>query len=362
MDMFSWEEDVLQEERKTAAIEYEKNGFDLLRYAAALSVMLLHYSGYAMIFSAELPSAASAFMDRLRKMTLLFPGVVILFTMSGFLVSASFERVKTKKEFFHRRILRMYPELWLCTIINLAVLCIVVPELLDGSIVLWLGTQFFGIANTPECLKSFATGSVNGALWTVFTEVQLYLVLGILYPFLKKMKNKYWAGMFVLLAVVNLICAEVSQEAGGVVAKLIERTCIPYALWFFAGVFCFQKRHSILKVLQISFVPLLFVYLVIESAISEIPGYYADIATSLLLPLLTIGCGYCLPAIRLRIDLSYEMFLYHWIVLNVIIHYNLMNRLPWYVCLLLFLCGTMIIAAISRKIYRWILNKFFIEC
>ena len=41
-----------------------------------------------------------------------FPGVVILFSMSGFLVSASIERSKNKKEFFAKRVLRMYPELW----------------------------------------------------------------------------------------------------------------------------------------------------------------------------------------------------------------------------------------------------------
>ena len=114
--------------------EYENNGFDLLRYTAAFSVMMLHYSSYCMILSRNLPAQASAVMSRVRHIALMFPGVVILFTMSGFLIAASFERAKTRKEFFLRRVLRIYPELWICTIINLAVVCILVPQMLDRRI------------------------------------------------------------------------------------------------------------------------------------------------------------------------------------------------------------------------------------
>ncbi len=53
-----------------------------------------------MILSQNLPAQASAVMSRTRHSALLFPRVVILFTMSGFLVAASFERTETRKEFF----------------------------------------------------------------------------------------------------------------------------------------------------------------------------------------------------------------------------------------------------------------------
>lgn len=330
--------------------EYEKNGFDILRYVAALSVMLLHYSSYAMILSENLPARAGAVMDRTRQAALLFPGVVILFAMSGFLVSASFERAGTRKEFFRRRVLRVYPDLWICTAVNLVVICLLVPELLDQSMILWLGTQILGIANTPDCLKTFGTGSVNGALWTVFTEVQLYIVLGIVYPRLQKLKKIHWAAVLTGLAALNLACGGVVQDSESMLPKLIERTCVPYALWFFTGVFCYQKRQKLLAVLKTAFLPLLVVYLIIESAGISLSGYYTDIVTGILLPFLVIGCAYCLPGIRWKTDLSYGMFLYHWIILNVIVHYDLMNKLPWYVGLLLFLTGSVIAAAASRKL------------
>lgn len=333
--------------------EYRENGFDLLRYAATLSVMMLHYSSFSMILSDNLPVVGAAFMDKTRHVTQLFPGVVILFVMSGFLVSASFERAKSRKEFFLKRVLRIYPELWLCTIVNLAVISVLVPELLDRSIIPWLVTQIFGIANTPACLQSLPTGSVNGALWTVFTEVQLYLVLGLLYPFLKKRRIRHWAAILFVLAALNLVCGVVAQSAGGVSAKLIERLFIPYALWFFIGVFCFQKRQALLPVLKKVFLPLLVIYLMIGSVKAQLPGYYTNIVTSVMIPVLAIGCGYWLPKIRLKHDFSYGMFLYHWIVLNVMTHFDLLNRLPWYVGLFLFLSGTIAAAVMSWAVCGW---------
>lgn len=329
-------------------IEYEKNGFDILRYAAAFSVMILHYSGYAMILSDQ----AMGVMNVFRRTALLFPGVVMLFTMSGFLVSASYERAKTVKEYYRRRFLRIYPELWICTVVNLIVVCILVPERLDQSMIVWLATQIFGIANTPPCLKTFATGSINGVLWTVFTEVQLYFVLGLVYPFLQTRKNRWWAGLLAVLAALNLVCGEWWGSADGIAAKLIERSLLPYALWFFIGVFCYQKRQRMLPLLKKMFVPLLLVYIIAEGLMKGLPGYYTNIATSVCLPFLVIGGGYSLPKVRVKPDLSYGMFLYHWIVLNSIVWFDLMNRLVWYQTLILFAAATLIAAEASRRLNR----------
>lgn len=332
----------------TTKAEFEKNGFDVIRYAAAFSVMMLHYASYSMILSDQ----AMGIMDKARHIALLFPGVVILFSMSGFLVTASLERTLTTKEFLSKRLFRIYPELWLCTLVNLAVVGVLVPELLDKGMIVWVITQVFGIANTPACLKEFATGSINGALWTVFTEVQLYILLGLAYRFLKKMKSAGWIAFLVVLAGINLLCETVSENVGGITAKLIERSFFPYALWFFIGVFCYRKRERMLPVLQKAFLPILILYIVINRMFAAIPGYYANIVIGIFLPLLVIGGGYCLPGIRIKCDLSYGMFLYHWIFLNIIVHFDFMNRLPWYVNLLFFITATLLAAWISQCLIR----------
>lgn len=328
--------------------DFEKNGFDLIRYLAAISVMMLHYASYSMILSDQ----AGVFMDKVRYTALLFPGVVMLFALSGFLAPASMERAGTGKVFYRRRFFRIYPELWGCTLVNLVVVGVLVPELLDGTIVFWLGTQVFGIANTPSCLKPFATGSINGPLWTIFIEVQFYLLMGLFYQILKRLKNYQWVLLLAGCAAGNLLCEAMAGHWGGIVSKVIERFFLPYALWFLIGVLCYQKRQRLLFILQRAFLPLLAVYLLLARLPVTVPGYYTNMTIGILLPFLVIGCGYLLPGFRLRCDLSYEMFLYHWIVLNVIVHFDLLNRLPWYVCLAVFFFATIVLSWLSWQFVR----------
>ena len=157
-----------------------KNAFDVLRIFAVVQVMLLHFNAFYFQYSSD------AFYQY-REIVKMFPGVVILFSLSGFLIASSFEKSASFKKYFQKRILRIYPPLWLCTIINLTILFFLGQNIFNKSILFWICTQIVGIANTPSFLRDFATGSINGSLWTIFTEVQLYIVLGCTYHKLKKM-------------------------------------------------------------------------------------------------------------------------------------------------------------------------------
>lgn len=271
--------------KEKQAFRFQDNAFDLIRYWAAICVMFLHYTGYALHLSAENLS----FMHILRWVVSFFPGVVVLFSMSGFLIAASYERSKNRKDFFVKRILRMYPELWVCTIVNLIVVCIFAYKLLDKSIIIWLVTQIFGIANTPSCLNNFATGSINGALWTIFTEMQLYIVLGLSYNWLKKLSLKKWIILLAFLSVCNIGADFVTSTVGGVSVKIIERIFLTYAVWFFIGVFCYVKREQLVPMLKHSIPMLVVIYVFNRCLPINIPGYYANILVGILLPLIVMG-------------------------------------------------------------------------
>lgn len=321
-------------------IQIKNNAFDYIRYYAALSVMLLHYTGYARIFSER----GASILSGIRSVTLFFPGVVVLFSLSGFLISASRERTPDCKPFFRKRILRLFPELWGCTLFNLLLLSILVFDRFDKSIFVWTITQFFGIANTPSCLKDFATGSVNGALWTIFVELQCYLLILVAYRFLQKLSLRGWCILLMLCAFVNLLAGRLAPILPSFMQKLLERTLFPYVIWFLIGVFCYTKRTILLPLLK-KYCPLLFViYLLLYMTDLLHYGYYCSILISLLCPFITIGLAYLLPAIRIKTDLSYGMFLYHWIVLNLLVHFNLFNKLPWLVCLMLFIAFTLVLS------------------
>ncbi len=266
---------------------FKDNAFDLIRYWAAISVMVGHFMWKLQTYSPT-DSALAAVISRV---STFFPGVVVLFSMSGFLIAASYERSKSRKEFFAKRVLRMYPELWVCTIVNMVVVCILAYELLDKSIITWLITQIFGIANTPSCLKSFATGSINGALWTIFTEMQLYVVLGFTYKWLKKLSTKKWVALLIALAICNIGADFAATSFGGGIAKIIERVFLTYALWFFIGVFCYIKHEQLIPILKKIVPAMLIAYLVCYLLPINIPGYYSNIAVGILLPFIVIGGG-----------------------------------------------------------------------
>ena len=337
-------------ERQT--LDFKQNSFDIIKYWAAFSVMFLHYTYYAFIEAEQ----AWGFMDKLRKTSEFFPGVIVLFTISGFLISDSMERSASKKEFLKKRVFRLYPELWLCTIVNLIVLFIIAREYLDSSILVWAGTQVLGIANTPACLDNFATGSVNGALWTIFVEVQLYLLICFSYTVLKKLKVYQWGILLVGLAGINLFCDYLTTVFGGIVSKLIERSFFPYVVWFMIGAFCYGYKEKVIGYLRCFVIPLLIIYWFMRPLALEQPGYYTGIGVSVLCPFIVIGLAYLLPAVRFKVDLSYGMFLYHWIVLNVIVHFELLNKWKWYVCLAFFVIITISLAWASQLLARKLLG------
>lgn len=336
---------MMDTEGRSKAFRFEANAFDLIRYWAAISVMIGHF----MWMLSRYTQTDSIAVVAITRIVTFFPGVVVLFSMSGYLIAASYERSKNRKEFFVKRILRMYPELWICTIVNLIVVCLLVPYFLDKSIIAWLFTQIFGIANTPACLNDFATGSINGALWTIFTEVQLYFVLGFTYKKIKKLSTKKWIVLLTALAVCNISADFLSNMVGGVVSKGVERFFLTYALWFFIGVFCYVKRECLVFVLT-KYVPMmLLLYVIFYLVPVNIPGYYANIATGSILPFLVMGGGYYLPEIRLPCDISYELFLYHWIVLNIMVHFGLIEKLPWIVGLIVFIMASFLSAWLSWR-------------
>lgn len=346
---------MMPEKIKSKQLQFEQNSFDILRYWAAFSVMLLHYTGYARMLSDQ----ARPFMEGLRYVVNFFPGVVVLFAMSGYLVSASMDRAKSRKEYFKKRVFRLYPELWLCTLVNLIVLLVLAADQLDSGIWVWCVTQVFGIANTPDCLKNFGTGSVNGALWTIFTEIQLYVVLGLIYPWLKKRTHIQWWLLIFAAAAVNFGCGYFADSMGGIAAKLLERTFIPYFLWFLIGCYCYAKQDMLPGILKKKFVPCVLIYGIFRVGGWVTAGYYTDIVTGILCPFLVIGAGYWLSAKRLRFDCTYGIFLYHWIVLNVIVHFDLLNRVNWLGSMALYVGLTMILADGSTKIRNLMEKKNF---
>ncbi|WP_050008286.1 acyltransferase family protein [Butyrivibrio sp. WCE2006] len=377
-----------------------ENAFGFLRYYAAFCVMYLHFTGHV---QGNLPEYAGE-LGILRSIVDFFQPTVIMFAISGFLISASLERSGyDAKTFIKKRFFRLYPDLWLSMLIYLGVFYLIIPKKFDSSIFKWLLTQGVGFASTPSCFKKFGTGSINGPLWYITVLLQLYIIVFLFKKLTREKRNFYlYAALSCVLAASNIFFYFIQSSAGDTIAKLIERFFLPYAIWFFVGVF-FQtfKLHE-KEWRTKAFIALLILHCFFRiSGILNI-GYYTGIITGISTACLTILAAFIIKPIKndstlkgytrknvacdilapsavaegniflsrecasiaerflsyrksngisymiKKTDLSYGMYLYHWLFLNIIIHYKLYLRFHWIVCLIMFTVGTILFSFVFR--------------
>lgn len=336
-------------------LNWQKNSFDVLRWLAAFSVMYLHLTGYAKELQV---GDAGTMISVLRKCTAYWPGVLVLFSISGFLASASLEKSSNPITYMKKRVMRMIPAYYTMTIINAVLLIVLAGALLQPlSLIKWGGAQLCFLGYTPAYLKSFATGSVNGVLWTIPVEIQFYILMALLNKKIKKMSDVQWLVTLVCLGVINMFWGQIKLlNLPSAVNEMLGRVCLPYALWFAIGVFCYEKRQKVIPILRKYIYVLIIVFIVLLNLIhTTTPGYYLPIYQGILIPFITIGLAFTLPAFRIKIDITYGMYLYHWLVLNVMIHNNMFASFSWTFNLCVFTVATLVIAFLS---YQMIERRF----
>lgn len=319
-------------------INIEKNCFNLLKMMAAVSVAFGHYAIYAIKYS---DVTVIHYLNNLWKVTAYFSGVVIFFAISGFLTSVSIERHNSAKNYFMKRFMRIYPPLWVSMIVNLLVFALISTKFNAKDILKWIILQGVGIAYTPVGLKDFATGSLNGALWTIFVQIQCYVVLWLYYSFVKNRSDLLWILMLIISIYGNLIYYYWGMmESTSLLYDIFGRTFIPFFIWFYMGAFVYHFKEQILIKLQKISPMLIVIYSVFRLSNIRVPGYYANIVTGILLPFAIIGIAYKIGD-RFRVpDLSYSIFLYHWIILNIFVKYDIYSRIDWIFCLTIYLLIT----------------------
>jgi peptidoglycan/LPS O-acetylase OafA/YrhL len=154
------------------------NNFDALRLLAAWLVLFSHC--YPIVGATRQDPFASAFgIDTLGGI-----GLTIFFTLSGYLVTSSFQRAQSLGDFLWRRIRRIYPALVACVLICAFLLGPLVTALSRDqyfshalfSQYLWTLTAWdirFALPGVFESLPVRST--VNGSLWSLPYEIACYL-------------------------------------------------------------------------------------------------------------------------------------------------------------------------------------------
>lgn len=300
-------------------ISFEDNSFDVLRLISALLIVMGHVVTH---LSCSVWKPIVAIQQN-------WPGLLCLFTLTGYLIPASLERSKSPKEFLVKRASRIYPELWGAFAVSFIAVILIGGGYLHlhyriKDIAIWIISQvtFFQFY-TPGSIVAYGVGNPNGALWTISMEMQVYIVILLCYPLIKKQRKAVWHLVGVIAVLCNVCFPFTEQFMPSVVYKLINVTFVPYAYIYWIGMYAYTFRDEIIPKLKKSFWCLLGGYMVwclLNRLFLHFSfGHYCNIVTGIFVCVLTLSAGYYFENHKFKKDYSYSIYLYHMIVINVLV-------------------------------------------
>lgn len=299
-----------------------QNDFNSLRLIAALQVAVFHGIEH---LNHSCPVALFQALGYV-------PGVPIFFLLSGYLISSSWERCATIHEYFIKRAIRIFPALWVCLAIT--IFCINVFDDITWEFwptLLWLFAQStFMQFYTPECLRGFGLGVPNGSLWTIAVELQFYFLVPIIYWVLNRTakQSMILILLFILFSIANSIFSYFrGLGVESLIFKLVGVSFIPWVYLFVLGVLLQRNQNFVRRYIAgKSFIWLVvYIVVIIVSGLLGLVnhGNYMNPLASSCLGILCIALAYQFRKNPLRKilqnDLSYGLYLYHGLIINVFI-------------------------------------------
>ena len=224
----------MEPEVRRAPIRYYE--IDLLRFMAALAVVLFHFTFRGFhgdhLSPIEYPELGSVFKYG-------YLGVEFFFVISGYVVLLSAQG-KTLGQFFTSRVMRLFPAYWVvCTI------CFVVVRLFGPAVHApgWsplLDAPLKGYLYSMTMLQSFfGVHDLDGVYWTLGYEISFYFLIAVCLTFgWLKRTERVMAVLVVWLAYCALVGPVVGTDAFSFL--LFPR----YAPFFAAGMVLYLLQTS----------------------------------------------------------------------------------------------------------------------
>lgn len=286
------------------------NCLSLIKLLAAIQVMFGHLVEHLEL---PVPEWVSVFVGYFR-------GVPIFFIISGFLIWFSMERSSSYSMYLKKRFLRIYPELWLAIVLEIITIVILYHSWNAKHLIAFTITQgtFFQFW-TPDSLRGYGCGTPNGTLWTICVMIQFYIFAWPIHTVMHKKKWTIWfIGFFVCVGISGLGQLVLEKIGSGIILKLFEQTILRYLWLFYTGCFIAEYRDKVIVILKRIWYLLLIAGVVpYMIGVDVFAGYY--VVWSILLVMGLIGFAYRFPQLSIHPDISYGLFLFHMIIVNVFI-------------------------------------------
>lgn len=293
-------------------MDQKYNCFNFIRLYACINVLLFHMG-----------SSMNYKIPFLNSLVNPINGVPVFFLLSGFLIWLSLDRNFKFKHFYTKRILRLFPELWISIAIEFVFLLSLYsgPNITDYlQILLFQGLTLSPY--TPNAFKYYGIGSLNPSLWTIPIIIQFYIIIWFVYRWLKKKSLITWIIILsFLIGTSALFTANIQRNMPHYIQSLIGISACYYLWIFFIGCFIAKYFYKLVPILTkfwyISLISLIIIEMYPLPTKSIVPYSFSGI---ILLALSVFGLGYKFPKIRIETDISYAVYLYHMIFANALIH------------------------------------------
>jgi peptidoglycan/LPS O-acetylase OafA/YrhL len=308
------------------------NNFDGLRLFAALQVLLFH--GVEHLRLGDQHPWLVALIGWIRHV----PGVPVFFVLSGFLIPWAWTRTPDPQQYARNRFLRMFPALWVALAVSIAVMAVqgvvTLASFTRPPMIAWLVAQLsFGQFYTPSELRGYGLGNPNGSLWTVVVELQFYVLVPV---FLRGVRgSRRRANLAIVALIVASIAANLiigTLDTRQMATKLLGVSLAPYLFYFLLGTLVWTNWTPLHRLFLGRAVHWSITFIAFSAVFGEWLGLYTPsywprsvfgfVAIALLAGAV-LGVGFSGSALQHALagaDLSYGVYLYHGILLNVLVH------------------------------------------
>lgn len=294
---------------------HQDNCFDLLRHIAALAVLISHH--FALTGHTE-----PLLFGRVKLGTV---AVFVFFTISGYLITKSFCRSSSITSYFKRRLLRILPALFLCSFLTVFVICGFWGR---DNFFSWIFSfqafksfisfSFFILPHNLEAINYFSSdyffrNALNGSLWTLKFEFLDYILVFIIFFFLKERLKSIGAFLFLGGAILILWLNQIYLFSEYYLDRLALLS-IPFAI---GGCFYSLEKYWIHSKMKGYIAIILLFFLMFTKVNSEYDILFLFLISSFII---TVGFSIKDRIISGKFDISYGIYIYAFPIQQVIIN------------------------------------------
>lgn len=307
-------------------INREANSINTLRFFAAFQVMWGHMIEHLDVIN-NVSTVEERFFQGITSVLKYFNGVPLFFFISGYLIYFSIQSSKSTKEYFAKRFRRIYPELWGGILIEIISILIFYKERIK-----WFELGVFAVAQgtifqfwTPDFLRGYGCGTPNGALWTICVTVQFYIVAWLTRKFWSSRKPRFWITSIVVFMIIGACTGIVQELLPAIIFKLYCQTLVQYLWIFWLGLAVAEYADKLLSILKRYWWISIAVFAAWKVIGIDVYARNYPIFMTTISCLGCLGIAYAFPTLKIKIDVSYAMFIYHMILVNVLISIGCMG-------------------------------------